>query len=57
VPTRGHEDDPGFLSLLINIMSCHLFFICGTLFNADDPPIESSLMSGSARVRAVVTNL
>jgi hypothetical protein len=27
------EDDPGFLSFLLNIMSCYVFCICGTLFN------------------------
>jgi hypothetical protein len=33
---------PWFPSLLLNIMSCH-FFIRGTVFNAYDPPIETSL--------------
>jgi hypothetical protein len=41
----GHEDDPDFLSLLLNIIAYHLVCICGTLFNAYDPPIENGLMS------------
>jgi hypothetical protein len=40
-PTRGHEDDPGFLSIVLNIMSCHLICICDTLFNAYDHSIET----------------
>jgi hypothetical protein len=42
---RGHEDDPYFLSLslLLNLMPCHVVCICGTLFNAYDPPIETGL--------------
>jgi hypothetical protein len=35
-PTGGHEDDPYFLSLLLNIISCHLFCLCGTLCNVYD---------------------
>jgi hypothetical protein len=34
-PAPGHENDPGFLLVLINIMSCHLFFIYATLSDAD----------------------
>jgi hypothetical protein len=41
------EDDPGFLSVLLNIMTCHHFFICGTLFNVYDPHIETDLRSVS----------
>jgi hypothetical protein len=26
-PTHGHEDDPIFLSLLLNIMSCYLVYL------------------------------
>jgi hypothetical protein len=33
------------LSLLLIIMSCHLFCICGTLFNAYDPTIETGLIT------------
>jgi hypothetical protein len=43
-PTRDHEDDPDFLSFLLNIMSCHLVCICDTLFNTYDPPIETGLI-------------
>jgi hypothetical protein len=43
----GHEDDPGFLSLLLNIMSCHLVCICGTLFDTYDPPIETGLRASA----------
>jgi hypothetical protein len=32
-------------SLLVNIMSCYLFHIRGTLFNVGDPPIEADFMS------------
>jgi hypothetical protein len=42
------EDDPNFLSLslslLLNIMSCNLFCICGTIFNVYDPLIETGLI-------------
>jgi hypothetical protein len=32
-----------FSSPLLNIMSCHLFCICDTLFNVYDPPIDTVL--------------
>jgi hypothetical protein len=43
VPTRGHEDDPDFLYLLLNSMTCHLLCIFDTLFNVYDPPIKTDL--------------
>jgi hypothetical protein len=44
VSTQG-QDDSDFLSLLLNIMSCHLICICGTLSNVYDPPIETDLIT------------
>jgi hypothetical protein len=40
---RGHEDDPRFLSHLLNIMTCHLICICDTLFNVYDSSVETGL--------------
>jgi hypothetical protein len=36
---------PGFFSLVLNIMQCHLFCICDTLFSVYDPPIETDLIT------------
>jgi hypothetical protein len=44
-PTQGVMRMILVSSLLVNIMSCYLFYIRDTLFNVGDPPIETDFMS------------